>query len=226
MCRCTRDRFELGIILTCVCCNDEQGNLLSLPKRSELHSTAYTAPHDVVTIEPLEPGQLVAPVGLAAGALDDAAGALDAARVLDDAAKTLAGVHAHWYAVLEIVVVTVTVEVPGAGAAEVTGAELAATAEEEEETEEETRDEVDTGEEAATDEEAAMDEEAGAAEDAAADEEATADEEAGAIEDAAAEEEADAMDEALVADLVEMLRTSLPPIMLLFEPAALAALFR
>ena len=102
-----------------------------MPKRSELHSTAYTAPHDVVTIEPLEPGQLVAPVGLAAGALDDAAGALDdAARVLDDAAKTLAGVHAHWYAVLEIVVVTVTVEGPGAGAAEVTGAELAATAEE------------------------------------------------------------------------------------------------
>lgn len=176
-------------------CNAGEGNSRSLPKRSELHSTAYTAPHEVVTIEPFEPGQLVAPVGFAAGALDDLE------EVLDDAAKTLAGVHAHWYAVLETVVVTVTVEGPGAGAAEVTGAELAAAEEKEGEIEEEMRDEVTIDEEAAADEETAVDEDA------------TADEEAGTVEEAGAAE-------------VEMLRTSLPPIMLLFEPALLAALFR
>jgi hypothetical protein len=68
----------------------------------------------------LEPGQVTeAPVGLAAGALDEEL-------------KTLVGVHAHWYAVLEIVVVTVTVEGPGAEAAEVAGAELVAAIEEDE----------------------------------------------------------------------------------------------
>jgi hypothetical protein len=56
-------------------------------------------------VEPLEPGQETALVGVAAGALEVEV-------------KTLAGVHAHWYPVLEIVVVTVTVEGPGAGVAE------------------------------------------------------------------------------------------------------------
>jgi hypothetical protein len=57
--------------------------LRSLPKRSALHSTEYTAPHEVLNNEPLEAGQLTAAVGVAAGALDDVV-------------KTLAGVHAHW----------------------------------------------------------------------------------------------------------------------------------
>jgi hypothetical protein len=121
-----------------------------------------------VNIEPLEPGQPTAPVGLAAGALGD---------VL----KMLEGVHAHWYAVLEIVVVTVTVEGPGAGAAEV------ATVEEEEE--------------------------------------AAADEEADTIEEADAMDEADAIEEA-GADDVGMVRTSRPPIMLLFVFEPVTALFK
>jgi hypothetical protein len=71
--------------------------------------------------------------------------------------------------VLEIVVVTVTVEAPGAGAAEVAGAELAAAEEIEEEV--------------------------------------------GTIEEAGAAD-------------VGMMRTSLPPMMLLFVLAPLTALFR
>jgi hypothetical protein len=123
-----------------------------------------------VCIEPLEPGQPTAPVGLAAGALDDAV-------------KTLVGVHAHWYAVLEIVVVTVTVEGPGAGAAEVARVELVATVEEEE------------------------------AEEAAADEEAGAIDEAGAVDEAGTDD-------------VDMVRTSRPPIMLLFVLEPVTALFK
>ena len=84
---------------------------------------------------------MTAPVELGAGALDEAL-------------KTLVGVHAHWYAVFEIVVVTVTVEGPGAGAAEVTGAELVAATDE---------DEV-MREEVATDDEATTEDEMGATE--------------------------------------------------------------
>jgi hypothetical protein len=49
-------------------------------------------------------------VGTAAGALDVTAGALEAAAAeLEElATKTLVGVQAHWYPVLEMVVVTVT----------------------------------------------------------------------------------------------------------------------
>jgi hypothetical protein len=90
---------------------------------------------------------VIAPVELGAGALDEAL-------------KTLVGVHAHWYAVFEIVVVTVTVEGPGAGAAEVTGAELVAATDEDEVMPEE----VATDDEAATEDEAAIEDEMGAAE--------------------------------------------------------------
>ena len=122
--------------------------LRSLPKRSASHSTAYSAPHEVVKVEPLEPGQVTeAPVGLAAGALDEEL-------------KTLVGVHAHWYAVLEIVVVTVTVEGPGAEAAEVAGAELVAAVEEDEVM----REEVATDEEVVAEEEVRVAEEVDAAE--------------------------------------------------------------
>lgn len=89
---------------------------------------------------------MTAPVELGAGALDETL-------------KTLVGVHAHWYAVFEIVVVTVTVEGPGAGVAEVTGAELVAATEEDEVMGEE----VATDDEATTDDEAAAEDEVGAA---------------------------------------------------------------
>ena len=94
---------------------------------------------------------MIAPVELGAGALDEAL-------------KTLVGVHAHWYAVFEIVVVTVTVEGPGAGAAEVTGAELVAATDEDEVMPEE----VATDDEAATEDEAAIEDEMGAAEEVGA----------------------------------------------------------
>ena len=90
---------------------------------------------------------MTAPVELGAGALDETL-------------KTLVGVHAHWYAVFEIVVVTVTVEGPGAGAAEVTGAELVAATEEDEVM----REEVATDDVAAAEEEADATVEMGAAE--------------------------------------------------------------
>jgi hypothetical protein len=55
-------------------------------------------------------GQEISPVGAAAGALDVTAGALEAAaaELGELATKTLVGVQAHWYPVLEMVVVTVT----------------------------------------------------------------------------------------------------------------------
>jgi hypothetical protein len=90
---------------------------------------------------------VTAPVELGAGALDEAL-------------KTLVGVHAHWYAVFEIVVVTVTVEGPGAGAAEVTGTELVAATREDEAI----REEVATDDVAAAEEEADATVEMGAAE--------------------------------------------------------------
>lgn len=90
---------------------------------------------------------MTAPVELGVGALDEAL-------------RTLVGVHAHWYAVFEIVVVTVTVEGPGAGPAEVTGAELVAATDEDEVM----REEVATDDEATTEDEAATEDEVGAAE--------------------------------------------------------------
>jgi hypothetical protein len=127
---------------------------------------------------------VTAPVELGAGALDEAL-------------KTLVGVHAHWYAVFEIVVVTVTVEGPGAGAAEVTGAELVAVIEE---------DKV-MREEVATDDVAAAEDEMDAAEETGAAEEVDAAEEVGAAE-------------------VEMVLTNRPPMMLELLLAPLTAFFR
>ena len=133
---------------------------------------------------------MTAPVELGAGALDETL-------------KTLVGVHAHWYAVFEIVVVTVTVEGPGTRAAEVTGAELVAATEE---------DEV-MGEEVATDDEATTDDEA------------AAEDEMDAAEETGAAEEVDAAEEVGAAE-VEMVLTNRPPMMLELLLAPLTAFFR
>lgn len=127
---------------------------------------------------------MTAPVELGAGALDEAL-------------KTLVGVHAHWYAVFEIVVVTVTVEGPGAGAAEVTGAELVAATDEDEVV----REEVVTDDGATTEDETATEDEVGAAE------------EVGVAEEVGAAE-------------VEIVLTNRPPMMLELLLAPLTAFFR